>query len=110
MTIPQIPVTAPFDASQRAWLNGYLAGLFSSNGTAPAHSDDALPSRGPLLFLWGSQTGGAEGLARRFARDAKKSGFDARAVGLEDYAAVDFAAEKRIAIVTSTYGDGEMPD
>jgi len=112
-SIPQIPANAPFDAAQRAWLNGYLAGLFSANGsaaTAPAHTDAALPSRGPLLFLWGSQTGGAEGLARRFARDAKKAGFDARALGLEDYASVDLTAEKRLAIVTSTYGDGEMPD
>ncbi len=110
--IPQIPATAPFDDTQRAWLNGYLAGLFSSSGsaTSPAHRDVALPSRGPLLFLWGSQTGSAEGLARRFAREAKKAGFDARALGLEEHASVDFAAEKRLAIVTSTYGDGEMPD
>jgi sulfite reductase (NADPH) flavoprotein alpha-component len=112
MTIPQIPESAPFDASQRAWLNGYLAGLFSSGAlsTAPATAAAALPSRGPLLFLWGSQTGGAEMLAKSFAKNAKKLGFEARAVGLEDYANVDLAAEKRIAIVTSTYGDGDMPD
>jgi sulfite reductase (NADPH) flavoprotein alpha-component len=112
MTIPQIPESAPFDASQRAWLNGYLAGLFSSGAlsTSPAPATTGLPSRGPLLFLWGSQTGGAENLAKSFAKSAKKLGFDARAVGLEDYASVDLVAEKRIAIVTSTYGDGDMPD
>ncbi|MDD5199581.1 MAG: flavodoxin domain-containing protein, partial [Terrimicrobiaceae bacterium] len=109
MTIPQIPATAPFDASQRVWLNGYLAGLFSSGAAATASAAGS-PSRGPLLFLWGSQTGGAEGLSRRFARDAKKLGFDARAVGLEEYASLDLAKESRIAVVTSTYGDGDMPD
>jgi sulfite reductase (NADPH) flavoprotein alpha-component len=113
MTIPQIPETAPFDASQRAWLNGYLAGLFSSGsqpalGAAPAVA--APPSRGPLLFLWGSQTGGAETLAKRFAKEARNLGFEARALGLEEHPSIDFAAEKRIAIITSTYGDGDMPD
>jgi len=47
---------------------------------APATAAAALPSRGPLLFLWGSQTGGAEMLAKSFAKNAKKLGFDARAV------------------------------
>ena len=28
--IPYIPDNAPFSAEQRAWLNGFLAGLFSS--------------------------------------------------------------------------------
>jgi len=27
--VPHLPETAPFSSSQRAWLNGYLAGLFS---------------------------------------------------------------------------------
>ena len=27
--IPFIPESAPFNAEQRAWLNGFLAGLFS---------------------------------------------------------------------------------
>lgn len=105
LAIPAIPENAPFDARQRAWLNGYLAGLFSSAPATPA-----APSRGPLLFLWGSQTGGAEALAKRFAREAKKAGFDARALGLEDHAQIDFTREKRLALITSTYGDGDMPD
>lgn len=102
MNLPVLPENAPFTPEQRAWINGYLAGLFS-NGEAPT-----APSRGPLVFLYGSQTGGAEGLARRFAQEAKKAGFDARAVGMEN--APDLRRESRVGIVTSTYGDGEMPD
>ena len=30
--IPHIPETAPFTLEQRAWLNGFLAGLFASGG------------------------------------------------------------------------------
>ena len=29
--LPVIPSNAPFTAEQRAWLNGYLAGLFSND-------------------------------------------------------------------------------
>jgi len=31
--VPLIPETAPFSEAQRAWLNGFIAGLFS-NGSA----------------------------------------------------------------------------
>ncbi len=108
-TIPQIPEAAPFSTEQRAWINGYLAGLFSGN-TASATLAASAASLGSLLFLYGSQTGTAESLARRFAKEAKKRGYQPKVVGMENYATVDFAAESRVAIITSTYGDGEMPD
>jgi len=63
-----------------------------------------------LLILYGSQTGGAEALSARLAKEAKRHGFNARARSMDDHAKIDFATESRIAIVTSTYGDGEMPD
>ena len=109
--IPVIPETAPFDAMQRMWLNGFLAGLFSSeSNTAIAPAAVTSPSLGPLLFLYGSQTGSSEGLANRFAKEAKKQGFETRVVGMENHATIDLTKEKRVLIVTSTYGDGEMPD
>ena len=37
-------------------------------------------------------------------------GFETRVVGMENYATIDLTKEKRLVIVTSTYGDGEMPD
>jgi sulfite reductase (NADPH) flavoprotein alpha-component len=109
--IPLLPETAPFSPDQRAWLNGYLAGLLSAdrltvNGGSP------LPAGATrtLLILFGSQTGASEALSGRLARDAKKLGFKARAVSMEDFAKVDLPGETSLAIVTSTYGDGEMPD
>jgi sulfite reductase (NADPH) flavoprotein alpha-component len=109
--IPVIPETAPFDAMQRMWLNGFLAGLFSSEAeTAAAPEAATSPSLDPLLFLFGSQTGTAEGLAKRFAKDAKQQGFETRVVGMENHATIELVKEKRVLIITSTYGDGEMPD
>jgi sulfite reductase (NADPH) flavoprotein alpha-component len=103
---PQIPENAPFDPVQRQWINGYLAGLFS--GRAQAETPRA--TLGPLLFLWGTQTGGAESLARKFAKDAVARGFDAKAMGLDASTPADLTLQSRACIITSTYGDGEMPD
>ena len=66
-SIPFIPDNAPFSPEQRLWLNGYLAGLFSdANLGARAMSGlaaaPAAPAK-PLVLLYGSQTGTAEGLA-----------------------------------------------
>jgi sulfite reductase (NADPH) flavoprotein alpha-component len=109
--IPVIPETAPFDAMQRMWLNGFLAGLFSSESDVkPAEALAASASLGPLLFVFGSQTGSSEGLARRFAKEAQKLGFETRVVGMENHATIDLTKEKRLIVITSTYGDGEMPD
>jgi sulfite reductase (NADPH) flavoprotein alpha-component len=106
---PQIPDNAPFSPAQRQWINGYLAGLFSGRAN-PSAGGPPPPSLGPLLFLWGSQTGGAESLAKKFARDAKARGFESTATGLDDASPADLTRHARVCIVTSTYGDGDMPD
>ena len=41
VTVPFIPDNAPFTAEQRAWLNGFLAGIFSS-APAPAGCRETL--------------------------------------------------------------------
>jgi sulfite reductase (NADPH) flavoprotein alpha-component len=65
-SIPFIPGSAPFSPEQRAWLNGYLVGVFSdANLGAPgeAAAAEAQPKE-PLLVMYGSQSGSAEGLAK----------------------------------------------
>ncbi len=111
--IPYIPSSAPFTAEQRAWLNGYLAGLFADAnlgepGTA-GQSAAATPSE-PLLVLYGSQSGTAEGLAKKFAREATTKGFAPRVMELNAAAKLDLTQEARAVIITSTWGDGEPPD
>jgi sulfite reductase (NADPH) flavoprotein alpha-component len=108
-SIPCVPTTAPFTPEQRAWLNGYLAGLFADANVG----EDAQPAPAkkaePLLVMFGSQTGSAEGLAKRFAKDAEKQGFAPRVLALNDYAKADLAKENRLVIITSTWGDGDPP-
>ena len=110
--IPFIPDNAPFTQEQRLWLNGYLAGLFSDahaaglNGNSPVA---AAPVK-PLTVLFGSQTGTAEGLAKKLVKDAGKLGFGPKLVDMAKYETVDLTREENLIIVTSTYGDGDPPD
>lgn len=109
--IPFIPENAPFTAEQRAWLNGFLAGVFSDAGTAPsfAATENAQPKQ-PLLLLYGSQTGTAEGLAKKTAKVAEGRGFAPKIVSMEKYESVEWTKESNVLVITSTYGDGEPPD
>jgi sulfite reductase (NADPH) flavoprotein alpha-component len=116
-TVPVIPDTAPFSAEQRAWLNGYFAGLFSrgqvDTAVAPQASRSAAPAAQtltPLTILFGSQTGTAENLAKRVAKDAGKRGFAATVLDMAQTDLAKLAAEKNLLVITSTYGDGEPPD
>ncbi len=113
--IPYIPSSAPFTSEQRAWLNGYLAGMFAdANLGEPevAPSNSLLPSKpaDPLLVLYGSQSGTAEGLAKKFAKEAESKGFAPRVMELNAAVQLDLTQEPRAVIITSTWGDGEPPD
>jgi sulfite reductase (NADPH) flavoprotein alpha-component len=111
MPAPFIPDHAPFSAEQRAWLNGFFAGMFSRSHslTAPPAAS-AAPALQPLTILFGSQTGTAEGLAKRAAKEAGKRGFAPTIVDMAQTDAAKLAAEKNLLVITSTYGDGEPPD
>jgi sulfite reductase (NADPH) flavoprotein alpha-component len=105
---PLIPENAPFSAEQRAWLNGFLAGVLNRGGAAPGIM--ATDSKKPLLIAFGSQSGNAESLAKRLARDAASRGFAARAAGLDSLQPSDLIKDKNVLLITSTWGEGEMPD
>ncbi|MBU6410427.1 MAG: flavodoxin domain-containing protein, partial [Verrucomicrobia bacterium] len=111
--IPFIPETAPFTAEQRAWLNGFLAGLFSQVPPEQMPSpqvNGAHKSGEPLLVLFGSQTGTAENLAKKIAKEAQQRGFAPSVLALNDYETANLAAANKAVIISSTWGDGDPPD
>ncbi|HRJ08730.1 MAG TPA: sulfite reductase subunit alpha, partial [Prosthecobacter sp.] len=63
---PLIPESAPFTAEQRAWLNGFIAGVLKLGGSPGASSAHA-QAKTSLLIAFGSQSGNAESLAKRLA-------------------------------------------
>jgi sulfite reductase (NADPH) flavoprotein alpha-component len=105
--VPLIPDNAPFTAAQRLWLNGFLAGLFAQSNAASETSNQAAL---PLLISFGSQTGTAEGLARRIASEAARRGFLPQVIEANAAPSVEWPSASRLLVVTSTYGDGDMPD
>ena len=107
--IPVIPESAPFTPEQRAWLNGFLAGLFSRGTVAATPAQQAAVAI-PLSILFGSQTGNAEALAKRAANEARKLGFAPAVHDLATYTADQLPSERRVLVIASTYGDGDPPD
>src|SRR5690349_13547840 len=111
MQIPYIPDTAPFTPEQRAWLNGFLAGLLAGQTEAqmpapPANGAAHGPVE-PLAVLYGSQTGSAEALARAAAKESEKRGFSPRVMELNQYEKADLARCGKAIIISSTWGDGD---
>ncbi|HEY1170893.1 MAG TPA: sulfite reductase subunit alpha [Verrucomicrobiae bacterium] len=108
--IPTLPENAPFTPEQRAWLNGYLAGLLASGATAPMGAPTEAKPKQPLLIGFGSQTGSAEGLAKKLGKEAEKRGFLPKVAELNKISPADLAKESNFVIITSTWGDGDAPD
>jgi sulfite reductase (NADPH) flavoprotein alpha-component len=110
--IPFIPENSPFSAEQRAYLNGFFAGLYSRT-TVGSSGDvtvsDSKPLK-PLTILFGSQTGTAEGLAKKVATEAGKRGFVPNVIDMAQYPHENLCRETRLLVLTSTYGEGDPPD
>jgi len=63
-----------------------------------------------LAILFRSQTGNAEELAENTKKIADKAGLDSQIFDMDGFGAENLVAHKRILIITSTWGEGEMPD
>jgi sulfite reductase (NADPH) flavoprotein alpha-component len=109
-SIPMLPESAPFTVEQRAYLNGFFAGLFSRTTGAGGMMEAVAQPLQPLSIVFGSQTGNCERLAKRIAKEAGKCGFAPTIHDFAKYSVTQLASESKLLIVTSTYGDGEPPD
>lgn len=114
MTLPAIPHDAPFTGEQRIWLSGFMAGLHSrlaDQAQANAVAAGAgTAGRSVINILFGTQTGNAEIVAEEAATAARAQGLEPVLLGLDDVDMARLAGMERVLIVTSTYGEGEMPD
>ncbi len=108
--VPSLPETAPFTPEQRAWLNGFLAGLFSRQPGGAASAAPAPAALTPLTILYATQTGTAESLAKKAAKEAGKRGFAPAILDVSTVSADSLQSHSNLLLITSTYGDGEPPD
>jgi sulfite reductase (NADPH) flavoprotein alpha-component len=105
---PYIPDNAPFTPEQRSWLNGLLAGLFSISPVPSVLGPVGASLK--IAVLYASQSGTAEGLARRLTKELKAKGYVASLASLEGYTSAALATERYAVIIASTYGEGEAPE
>ncbi len=64
----------------------------------------------PLLILYGTETGNAEDLAERTYQRAQELGVEARVENVFNFPPENLKEEQRVAIIISTWGEGDPPD
>eukprot|EP00898_Chlorokybus_atmophyticus_P000268 jgi/Chlat1/1241/Chrsp115S00755 len=66
--------------------------------------------RTKLTVLFGSQTGNAQDVAERVAREARRRHYAPRVLAMDAYNPVELPDEQLAIFVTSTTGQGDLPD
>lgn len=89
-----------FTPEQNTWLSGFLAGRAPQQASAPAN----------LTVVYGTESGNSEALADRTVKTAKKKGVKASMLNLADLKPADLAKHDNLAVIISTWGDGEPPE
>ncbi|MBS9779117.1 MAG: sulfite reductase flavoprotein subunit alpha [Moraxellaceae bacterium] len=101
-----LPIGLPLSQQQKQWLGGLFAGLQTQSATA----GDTANTGKPLLIIYGTQTGNSESVAEETASLAKSHGLAPMVMDMDDVDVDMIANTERLLVVTSTYGEGEMPD
>ena len=101
----------PFSFDQESWMAGFIAGLKHKSNETDENSSENKTSNNilKLNILFGTETGNAEGVAEDLSKVATDNGFKTKVDALDDVSIDQFSAMKNVAIITSTYGEGEMP-
>ena len=101
----------PFSYDQEAWISGFIAGMkqsasLSNNSLIQEYNKNLIN----LDILFGTQTGNSEAIAEDMSKIANEAGFRAKVNSLDNITMDILGNMENVAIITSTYGEGEMPD
>ncbi len=108
MKTPNIPQNAPYSDQQKAWLGGFFAGMHS-HMLQSANSINQSDAR-TINIIYGTQTGNSESVANDVATVAKTHGLLANVKSMDELELDALVTMEYLLIITSTYGEGEMPD
>lgn len=103
---PFIPEDAPFSTEQRAWLNGFLAGLFLDSPAEPPAPKKSLD----IAVYFATQTGTAERLAKKLTKQLRTAGHKVFVASVENLTPSALSEQKVAVLFASTYGEGDPPD
>ncbi|PLW78661.1 diflavin oxidoreductase [Cohaesibacter celericrescens] len=110
MKAPFLPDDAPFSDDQKSWLAGFYAGLQTQmlQGQKSAASEAQATLTAHVLY--GTQTGNSEGVAEDLSAAMRAQGINAILASLDEIEVDALLKMDYVFIVSSTYGEGEMPD
>ena len=104
-----IPSISPFSDKENEWLQGYYAGL-ESQVLEKYKTKNEIVDLKTISILFGTQTGNSEIVAREAEKVARKAGLTPTVMDLSECETETLISSPRLLIITSTYGEGEMPD
>lgn len=121
MSVPKHPLTPAqwehlrqlaqdLDAGQLDWIGGFLAGFLEGRNGSPQAAAQEPAARPTALVLYASQTGNAEGVARKLHGRLQAQGWDARLDSMAACKPAQLKREDTLLVVASTYGEGDPPD
>lgn len=102
--------------TQKIWLCGYITASVPIQA-APGVVDVSQLSPSGILaaskevtVLFGSQSGNAQGLAKKYAKELEANGFQVAVSSMNDFKTNQLKKVQQLLIVVSTHGEGEPPD
>jgi sulfite reductase (NADPH) flavoprotein alpha-component len=104
--------------SQKVWLSGFLAAAQFSSVSGSVNVQVAEPSGAntadaiskDVTILYGSQTGNAQGLAKKAGKKLEADGFQVTILAMNDFKPNNLKKVENLLIITSTHGEGTPPD
>ena len=89
----------------------WVAAVAAARAAGPATEAAEAPAAAErLTIVYGSQTGNARRLAEQLKSQVESAGLPTRLLRADAYPTRELAAERHLAIVISTQGEGEPPD
>jgi sulfite reductase (NADPH) flavoprotein alpha-component len=99
--------------SQKVWLSGFLAASQSTfaakTGEVPEQNKIQTTSK-EVTILFGSQSGNAQGLAKKAGLTLEGIGFQVTVSSMSDFKPNNLKKLQNLLIIASTHGEGEPPD
>ena len=100
----------PFSFDQESWMEGFITGLKHQSNSINNNIREKNDSETLINILFGTQTGNSESVAEDLSNFALSNGFKTQINALDDIEMNNLSKMINVAIITSTYGEGEMPD
>ena len=103
-------IVTDFSKEEILWIGGYLSGLSFLGTKTPVVVGPSSEFAAKITLIYVSETGNSKFLAGKVADFLKKQGGKVKVKSSEQYRLKDLQKEENLILVTSTHGEGEVPE